>query len=201
MTGGDIRAAILPVITRFDELGVPWHIGGSVASSILGVARTTIDVDLVAALPLELVPGFAAGLGEEFYIDEGMIRDAVRRRSCFNLVHLPTMLKVDVFVAGDRPYDRMAFSRRRRDTLEEEGLREPVWVASPEDVILNKLECFRAGGEVSDRQYRDVLGVLRIQGTCLDLGYLRSWAGDLGLVDLLDRALADAATDGPWHGG
>ncbi len=196
MTGGDLFTALCPVLDRLEALGVPWHIGGSVASSMLGVARATLDVDVVADLPVESARPFVEGLGTGYYADEQAILEAIRRRSCFNLVHLATMVKVDVFLPGDRPFDRAAFARRRRDEWGEGASHRELWVASAEDIVLYKLEWFRQGGEVSDRQYQDVVGVLRVQGPRLDEVWLATWAAALGVSDLLERALRDAGRGG-----
>jgi hypothetical protein len=122
-----------------------------------------------------------------------MIYEAIRRQSCFNLIHLSTMYKVDVFVAKDRPFDRSALSRITREEVGEPGDSLHVWFASVEDVILSKLEWFREGGEVSERQWLDVEGVLKVQRGRLDLMYLRRWAAELNVADLLERALGEAA--------
>jgi hypothetical protein len=111
------------------------------------------------------------------------------------VIHLATMLKVDVFVLKQRPYDLLAFSRAALSALEEEPGARRYLLASPEDTILNKLEWYEMGGHVSDRQWGDVLGVLRVRGSTLDLVYLRKWATELGLASLLERALAEAGLD------
>ncbi len=192
MNPPDILAALTPVADALECLGIAYHIGGSVASSAHGIARTTLDVDLVADLVLSHVRPLVETLQGTYYIDEEMVREAVQQRSSFNVIHLETVLKVDVFVLKARPYDREAFRRMRRDTLDEAGDAREFYVASPEDVILNKLEWYRLGGGVSDRQWSDVLGVLKVQKDSLDYAYLRRWAVDLGVSDLLDRALEDA---------
>jgi hypothetical protein len=192
MSVPDILAAVTPVADAMVELGVAHYIGGSVASSVHGVPRATLDVDLVADLRLEHARGLAELLRASYYVDEDMIRDAIRRRACFNVIHLATMLKVDVFVVKDTPYDRQAFRRMLCDTLEDTPDARQFFVASPEDTILNKLDWYRLGGFVSERQWRDVLGVLKVQGTSLDRAYLSRWASELGLSDLLARALDEA---------
>ena len=103
------------------------------------------------------------------------------------------MVKVDVFVLRERPYDREAFARRRRETMGEgEALRE-FFLSAPEDVVLSKLDWFRRGGETSERQWNDVLGVLRVSGGSLDAAYTERWARELGISDLLARARAEAS--------
>ncbi len=190
MNSSQVLAAITPVIEVFDQLGVLYHIGGSVASSIYGILRATIDADLIADLRLEHVRPLVTQLQTDYYIDEDMIRDAIRRRSSFNVIHLDTMLKVDVYIPKFRSFDQEELRRAQQEVLLE-GTRL-FNVASPEGTILNKLEWYRMGGEVSDRQWNDILGVLKIQGTNLDMDYLKKWSANLNVTDLLERALVDA---------
>ena len=190
MNTSQVLAAITPVVEVFEQLGVLYHIGGSVASSIYGILRATIDADLVADLRLEHVRPLVIQLQTDYYIDEDMIRDAIRRRSSFNVIHLDTMLKVDVYIPKPRLFDQKELERAQQEVLLE-GTR-PFTVASPEGTILNKLEWYRMGGEVSDRQWNDILGVLKVQGTHLDMDYLKKWSANLNVTDLLERALVDA---------
>jgi len=190
MNTSQILAAITPVVEALEQLGAPYHIGGSVASSIYGILRATIDVDLVADLRLEQVRPLVKQLEAAYYIDEDMIRDAIRHRSSFAVIHLDTMLKVDIFIPKSRLFDQEELRRVQQEVLAE-GTR-PFNVASPEGTILNKLEWYRMGGEVSDRQWNDILGVLKVQGTHLDMAYLQRWSASLNVTDLLERALADA---------
>ena len=109
----------------------------------------------------------------------------------FNVIHLDSMLKVDVFAARADPFHLMQMRRRVLQATGPDG-QTSIYVASPEDTILAKLQWYRDGGGVSDRQWNDVLGVLKVQGPALDRAYLREWGSQLGLTDLLQRAM-DAA--------
>ncbi len=184
-------AVTMMVADVLDALGVSYAIGGSFASALHGVMRATMDADLVADLRLEHTDPLAQALGNAFYADVEMMRDAVRRHSSFNLIHLETTFKVDVFVAKPRTFDRSQLARRQLYLLSEDPERY-AYVTSAEDIILSKLEWYRIGGEVSDRQWRDVLGVLKVQGDRLDRDYLRRMATELKVADLLERAFGEA---------
>jgi hypothetical protein len=185
-----ILAAITPIVEALEQLEIKYHIGGSVASSVYGIIRATIDADLVAELRLEHVRPLVKLLEADYYIDEDAVRDAVKRRSSFNAIYLDTMLKVDVFIPKPRLFEQEELGRAQLQPLTENT--RPFYIASPEGTILNKLEWYRMGGEVSDRQWNDILGVLKVQGTNLDMAYLQRWAITLNVADLLERALVDA---------
>jgi len=185
----DLIAALTPVVEVLERLDVAHQLGGSVASSAYGQARATMDVDLVARLDESHVRPVVDALQEAYYVDEGAMREAILGRSSFNLIHQATMMKVDVFVPKDRPYDAEALRRRRRDRLDETPGAREFCMATPEDVVLSKLEWYDLGGRVSERQWSDVLGVLRVQGDAIDEAYLRRWAAELRVADLLESAL------------
>lgn len=186
----ELWQAVLPVVDALTALGAPYAIGGSVASSFTGIARATQDADLVADLRIDQAAPLVWQLGEAYYADLERITQAVRLRRSFNLIHLKTLYKVDVFVAQDTPFARMNLSRRV--LLDVEDLDRALYFTSPEDIVLHKLVWYVEGNRVSDRQWYDLSGVLRIQGKRLDLEYLKSWAERLGLSELLARALGEA---------
>jgi len=161
------------------------------ASSVHGIYRATADADFVAAVRPEHAKPLVALLQPAFYADLEAIRTAAASHRSFNVIHLETMLKVDVFVAQLDPFHLMQMRRRVLQPIDPEG-RTSFYVASPEDTILAKLQWYRDGGGVSDRQWTDVLGVLKVQGAALDRAYLDEWAQELGLTDRLRRALDEA---------
>jgi hypothetical protein len=186
---------ILKVIEAFNRLNIPYLVGGSMASAVQGVVRATIDADLVADIRLEQVQQLSEMLKDEFYIDPEMIMNAILYDSSFNLIHLDSMFKVDVFILKRRPFD---LNQMRRRVLQNVGdsPADQVYFSSAEDIILAKLDWFRKGGEVSERQWRDVLGVLGLQSERLDFEYLQKWSVDLGIQDLLQRAVKEANLPG-----
>jgi hypothetical protein len=183
---------IQDVMGELRRLGVASALGGSWASSLLGESRDTRNADITA----EPFPGreseFAAAFGKDYYVNAGAIRDAIRGRSSFNIIHLPSGFKVDVFIRKDTPFARSVLNRRQPAVIPGDPP-EPIDVVSPEDIVLLKLEWFRLGGETSDRQWGDVLGVLRVQAGRLDDAYLDRWAAELNVADLLAKARAVAS--------
>jgi hypothetical protein len=191
----EVVGALGPVADALDRLGVRYYVGGSIASSVRGAPRASIDIDLAAELRSEHVRPLVESLSRGYYVSEERVRDAVAARRAFNLVHLDSMMKIDVFVSRQRPFDRAAFDRLTREPLDATGTSSPHPVPRAEDVILLKLEWFRAAGEVSDRQWSDILGVLKAMGRTLDRGHLSRWAGELGVSDLLERALVQSGLE------
>lgn len=187
----DITRILLLVTQTFDHIGIPYAVGGSLASSLYGIMRATLDVDIVADMRREHIEPLVAAISQEFYADAGMIHGAIEHHGSFNLVHYETAFKVDVFIRKTRAFDRLQLERRRFLVIATDPERG-IFVASPEDTILAKLEWFRLGGEVSNQQWRDILGVMEARPGELGLDYLRQWANELGVSDLLERALREA---------
>ena len=188
----DALAALTPIVDILERLGVRYHIGGSLASSAYGRPRATADVDLVAELRTEQVGALVQQLQGRYYVEQAAVREAVQTRRSFNCIHLDTMIKVDVFVPEDRHFDAQEMSRARPQALDVAADARAFFVKSPEDLVLRKLDWYRAGGEVSERQWSDVIGVLKVQAGRLDREHLTHWAAELKLTDLLERALAEA---------
>lgn len=181
-------AVTLIVIDLLDQLNIPYVVGGSLASTQHGKARSTFDSDLVVRLNESHVPALIAQLQTAFYADEQMALNAVRRKSSFNLIHLETMFKVDMFVAKDDRFDRAQIERRVGRIVAKNSDRV-IFVLSPEDIILAKLKWYRMGGEQSERQWHDVVGVVKVQGERLDLDYLHQMAAEVQVEDLLKQLL------------
>lgn len=177
------------LVTRvFDTLGVLHTIGGSIASSIAGEPRSTVDIDIVAAVTPAHVSAIVTALSGDFYVDEAALRRAIAARGTVNLIHQASQLKVDVFIAGGTPLDGQQLARRRRVEIGS----HVIHVHPPEDILLQKLRWYRLGGDVSDRQWRDVLAIARAQGSRLDRAYLEANAPVLGVTDLLTRLFAES---------
>jgi hypothetical protein len=183
------------VVEALEALGVTYAIGGSLSSAAHGVMRATMDTDLVADLRFEHTGPLARALGNDFYADAQMMRDAITHRRSFNVIHLETTFKVDVFIAKPRAFDKAQLARRQLHQLSEDPERY-AYITSAEDIVLSKLEWYRIGGEVSDRQWRDVLGVIGVQGDRLDRDYMRDMAAELRVDDLLERAFEESASAG-----
>lgn len=178
----------MEVIELFEELDVTYHIGGSFAGSAHGVPRQTNDLDLVVDLPISTAAILELRLKERFYVDAEMIRRAIRSRRSFNLIHYGTGFKIDVFVPGPGDFDRLELARSIVFYVAD--LSRNLMFKSPEDTVLRKLQWYRMGGEVSDRQWNDLLGIIRAQEDKLDHAYLHQWAADLEVGDLLERLLS-----------
>lgn len=187
-----VEDSTLAVVRALERMGVRHYVCGSMASSLHGNPRATNDADLVA----ELVPAQYARLkhelGERFYLDEDDFKAAAEHERSFNLVDEQELAKVDVFCVRSSGYQAEALARTVTMELEPADPFSRVHVASAEDTVVSKLRWYRLGGDVSDRQWGDIVGVLAAQRGQLDLEYTRRWCRHFGLEALLDRALAQA---------
>jgi hypothetical protein len=188
----EVARALERVLHALDRLGVRYMVGGSLASSIHGIQRSTRDIDIVATLSLHHAAPLAADLGGEFYIDAETARDALCRGRSFNLIHLATSYKFDIFPLVNDPYYRAQLERSElKEIAFSENISVTSYVAAAEDTVLTKLVWYRLGGEQSDQQWNDLRGIRAVQGTRLDPNYLRKWAAHLRVQDLLDRLLSE----------
>jgi hypothetical protein len=179
----ELKDALNLALQAMKRIGVNCRVVGSMASAELGISRTTWDADVVAALEMRHVQPLVAALGNEFYADAELIREGIQNGSSFNLIHLESALKVDVFMPKNREYDWVALSRFNPNS--------PDFMTA-EDVLLGKLEWYRAGDETSERQWTDVIGILQVQAEHFDLEYARRWAQEIGVLDLLEKAIGEA---------
>jgi tRNA nucleotidyltransferase/poly(A) polymerase len=191
VSGSPDEADVLLLVARaLETAGVDYLVGGSVASSLLGEPRSTNDIDFAVRLREGEVPALIKALGPDFAADETSLTEAVRAGRSANIFYLPLVTKVDLFMRGSEPFDAVEFARRVK--VEVRRGEPPIFVSSLEDSVLRKLVWFRSGGEVSDRQWRDVLGLLRASDAPADRKHLEQWARQLGVEDLLERAFKQA---------
>ncbi|MCF7975496.1 MAG: hypothetical protein K9N55_16885 [Phycisphaerae bacterium] len=184
-------AVLSQLIEVLDQLGIQYAIGGSLASSTYGMVRFTQDADITVTPFIDKIIPFVKRVESRFYVSQEAVMQANHLRTSFNLIHFDTAFKIDVFVEKDTAFDRGLLLRRKSLVLS--GIDSPsVSFVSPEDVILLKLRWYFEGGEVSERQWRDIIGVLAIQGDALDFVYLRDQAQSLGLTTLLDRVIQES---------
>ena len=184
----DFLSALQPVIRAIETLNIPYYIGGSVASSAFGAVRATMDVDVIVRFPPSSVTQFVAQLGNDYYVDADGIAEAIRWGRSSNLIHLMTALKIDLFCVKSSPYQDLSFMRVHRLPLDSRHPAISFAFASPEDVILSKLIWFEQGKRQALQQWRDVIGIVRVQ-QALDVPYMQSWATLLGIGELLDQLL------------
>lgn len=174
-------------LTEFlDEAGIPYMVAGSVGSSFHGHPRATQDADVVIDPTAEQLQSLIALLEQGYYVSREAAIEALHRRTMFNIIDLEGGWKADLIIRKDRPFSRQEFERRRQI----DAMGQMLWVVSPEDIILSKLEWMK--GRESDVQYSDALGVAVTQWDSLDVEYLRKWAGQLGVENMLARLLKEA---------
>jgi len=177
------------VLSKLDGLNIPYMVVGSFASSRYTVTRYTEDIDLLVRLERSTVERFCQTFIRDFYLDRELVNQAVLRGTSFNIIHVETTIKLDFFVSRSR-YNEEGLSRRVKQQLDpESGF--AIYLQSPEDTVLSKLVWFRQGGEISEKQWGDITGVLKSQAAMLDSTYMQKWAAELGVSDLLARAQAE----------
>lgn len=182
---------VLVDFTRvLEDLQIKYVVVGSFASSARGVRRATIDADIVADLRLDHVKSIVDRLSGDYYIDDLAVRRAIVSERAFNAIHLEAMFKVDVHISGDS-FTRKEMERRLPEKILPDS-ETIVYIATAEDTVLAKLNWYRKGHGVSEQQWTDVLGILKVQQDRLQFAYMREWAEKLGVGDLLAKAIAEA---------
>jgi len=191
----DLPLSVLSQVAAIlEQQGIRYVLVGSFASSIHGMYRSTADIDIVIDLKTEQVRPLFEVLRDSFYVDDQAMRDAVVQQRSFNVIHFDSVFKVDFFVAKSDDFGTAQLDRRQLRKISPDR-NETVYVASAEDTILAKLRWFRAGHETSNTQWNDVVGVLGTSRQTLDFDYLRAWAKELEITDLLEKALEDVRED------
>lgn len=189
---------LLKVIAVLNQLGVRYAIGGSFASSAHGFPRATRDIDLIVEISPAAAKDFAEKIASvlqpNFYADEYAIAQAIRWRKSFNVIHEETFVKIDLFVIKPSEFHAQQLERRQLEMI---GVapNETAYIVTAEDIILAKLDWYREGGCVSEQQWRDIAGVIRVQADRLDYNYLREWAAKLEVSDLLEQALEQSLSE------
>ncbi len=180
---------VLSQVARLlEQQEITYVLVGSLASSMHGMYRSTADIDLLADIKPEQVRPLLAALEKSFYIDELAMRQAIAQRRSFNAIHFESVFKVDIFIKADDFASKQLERRELRKMAPE--IDQFIYVATAEDTVLAKLRWYRQGDEVSSTQWSDVLGVLGAQSVNLDIDYLREWADQLGVRDLLEKAFS-----------
>lgn len=182
----DLLDVTLAVTAALDRCGIPYTVGGSLASSLSGEPRASLDADVVVQIRPDQIDGLVNLLGDEFYADSHAIRRAIDGGSSTNLVHRPSGIKVDLFPAASF-LDHQQLMRRQLVKVATDPDRY-LYVHSPEDILVQKLHCYRLGGGTSERQWRDAVSIVLVQGSRLDREYVSTVAGKIGVTDLLQRA-------------
>jgi len=174
-----------------DDLRISYAIGGSIASSVYGKVRFTQDADITVAAFGDKADQLYNMLKSSFYISKDAMHQAISNRSSFNVIHLESAFKIDIFVQKDDDFHRQIFLRRRKVKLDE-SIRHLFDIVSVEDIILLKLQWYQSTGCISERQWSDVLGVLTVQSKLMDMKYLKSCSEKLGLSDILKKAIQES---------
>jgi hypothetical protein len=173
------------IIKAFESLKIPYMITGSQASAYYGEPRFTRYIDVVTELKGEQVDDFTRFFpGDEFYCDKEMIKAEIKRRGQFNIIHSTSGLKIDIILTRATPFSKTEFSRRKPGSVSPE---QEAYFASPEDVIIKKMDFYREGG--SEKHLRDITGILKISSDIIDIDYITKWADSLSLRDIWDAIL------------
>lgn len=172
------------LLWALEATGIEYALVGSVASSAFGEPRATMDIDMVARLTKPLLERLGKLLGADYYFDLETAEAALRPGGSFNIVSMQSVTKFDFFPIEGDAFGTSQLARRRMAKVDFLSDVE-VPVASPEDIVLAKLRWYDLGGRTSERQWSDILGVLRVQSGKLDWGYIEEWGPRLGVVELV----------------
>jgi len=179
----DLRAHL---VAALETLRLEYFITGSVAATYYGEPRLTNDIDVVVRLSEESVVELCAQFpAPEFYVSDDAAKQAVRSRGQFNIIHPDSGLKVDVIVASETPFDRSRLSRKQRGPADQSY---DAFFASPEDVIVKKMQYYQEGG--SEKHIRDITGILKLSGDRIDAQYIRYWADQFGVMGIWETIVA-----------
>ncbi len=191
----DLQVAMIPVIEALERLDLRYYLAGSIACSIYGLPRGAQDIDIVVDIQAEQVSLLVKRLRGAYIVNEQSCYDTIAQRNTFSLLHLSSLVKVDVILPHDSSFDSLVSQRAQQLSLIE-GY-QPIWITSPEDVVLMLLEWYRDCETTADDQWNDILGVLKVQAPTLDLKYLRQVAHTLNISGLLEQALIDSGIREP----
>lgn len=186
---GVIEEALI-VTKILKSLNIPYFIGGSVASGMWGELRYTQDLDIVADIQAHQVSDLVRAFSPRFYISDDAVREAIEYEGSFNAIDNDTGWKVDIFILSSNPFYQQQFQRKQILCVDDQA--NTLWFSSAEDIILQKIVWYRLSQKQSEQQWRDILGVLKLQGKVLDIEYLRNWAHFLGIDSDLEKALSEA---------
>ena len=187
---GVIEEALV-VISVLESLGIDYFIGGSVASGIWGELRYTQDLDLIADIQQHHIKKLFKAFSPRFYISESAMREAIEEKQSFNLIDNHTGWKIDIFILASDLFHQNQFQRRQMLTVDEQ--KNTLWFSSAEDTILQKILWYRLSQKQSEQQWRDVLGILKLQNDRLDIEYLQHWAHFLNVYGDLEQALTQSS--------
>ncbi|NEQ78432.1 MAG: hypothetical protein F6K23_38855 [Okeania sp. SIO2C9] len=181
---------------KLDNLNIPYYLGGGLASSFWGERRQTEDADIAVILEPYKVEELVSALSNEFYLSETAIDDAMRgRANTFNVIHLASVIKADIYpIKQSNNFEMSAMSRRKQVQLF--STNKTIYIASAEDIILQKLRWYNIANNHSEKQWRDILGVLKARRKELDYDYLKHWGNQLNVSPELERAIDQTTLPG-----
>jgi hypothetical protein len=195
----DLLTVMLPARQAFDEQNLFWYLGGSIASSLHGMQQMAQDIDLVVNLHLQNLPSLLPLLKQHYAFDDDAFQEAIFQRTACSLIHLDTLMKVDLIMAKQGAFETALHPRIASYSLDE---RSPsLRLASAVEMILVKLRRYsqdllsRTDGMRDDAEWNDIVGMLKIQEPTLERDFLEEWARNLKIVEMLRQALVDAGAE------